>query len=92
MDEHLTDLVGRVGVFALLGVGAMDQELSVAAFDDGPGVRLDLLHHSQDLGYLCVKCSLGAEKDVSVRMGGVVSVVHQLGVGADLSVVAYRSA
>ncbi len=31
---------------------------------------------------------LCAEKDIAVRMGGVVAVVHQLGVSADLAVVA----
>ena len=88
MDQHLADLVGGVGVLALLGVVVLEQELAVAVFDDGLGVGLDFVHHAQDLGDLGVERGLGAEEDVAVGVGGLVAVVHQLGVGADLAVVA----
>jgi len=37
---------------------------------------------------LRVERRLGAEEDVAVGVGGLVAVVHELGVGADLAVVA----
>ena len=40
VDQHLADLVGCVGVFALLGVVVLEQEIMVAVFYDGPGVGL----------------------------------------------------
>ncbi len=88
VDEYLADLVGWVRVFALFGVGAAQEELAVAALNDRAGVGLDLVHDPQDLGDLGVERGLGAEEDVAVGVGGVVAVVHQLGVGADLAVVA----
>jgi len=66
----------------------LGQELAVAVPDDRLGVRLDLVHDAQDLGDLGVEGRLGAEEDVAVRVGGVVAVVDQLGVGANLAVVA----
>lgn len=38
MDQHLADLVGGIGVFALLRVVVLKQEVAVAVFDDGLGV------------------------------------------------------
>ena len=51
-------------------------------------MALDFVHHAQDLGDLTVERGLGSEEDVAVGMGGFVAVIHQLGVGADLVVVA----
>lgn len=49
---------------------------------------LYFIHHSQDFRDLDVECRLRAEEDVAVGMGGLVAVVHELGIGADLAVVA----
>lgn len=88
MDQDLADLIGGIGIRALIGVVILDQELAVTALDDRLGVQLDLVHDPQDLGDLGVERRLGAEEDVAVWVGGVVAIVDQLGVGADLAVVA----
>jgi hypothetical protein len=56
--------------------------------DDRLGVALDLVHDVGHLGDLGVEHGLGAGEDVAVGLSGVVAVVDQLHVGADLSVVA----
>ena len=37
VDQHLAELVGGDGVFALVRVVVLKQEVAVAVFDDGPG-------------------------------------------------------
>ena len=88
VDQDLADLVGGIGILAFFGVVVLEQELAVAVLDDRLGVGLDFVHDAEDLGDLGVERRLGAEEDVAVGVGGVVAVVHQLGVGADLAVVA----
>ena len=88
MDEHFADLVGVVGVFAVFGVVALGEEAGIAALNDRRGVGLDFVHHAEDFRDLGAERRLGAEENVAVRVGGLVTVVHELGVGADLAVVA----
>ena len=88
VDRHLANLVGSVGILAFVGVVVLEQDVAVAVLDDGLRVLLDLVHDAEDLGDLGVECGLGAEEDVAVGVGGVVAVVHQLGISADLAVVA----
>ncbi len=88
VNQHFANLVGGIGILALVGVVVLEQELAVAVLDDGFRVGLYLGHHAQDFGDLDVKRCLGAVEDVAVGVGGFVAVVHQLGVGADLAVVA----
>ena len=47
MDQHLADLVGGVGVFAILGVVVLKQELVVDLFDEGPGAGLGVVSHGE---------------------------------------------
>ncbi len=88
VDEDFADLVGVFGILAVVGVVALFEETGVAALDGGDGVGLDFVHDAEDLPNLDVERGLGAEEDVAVGVGGFVAVVHQLGVGADLAVVA----
>jgi len=37
VEKHLTDLVGGIGVFALVRVVVLKQEVAVTVFDDGTG-------------------------------------------------------
>jgi len=66
VDQHLADLVGGVGVFALVRIVVLKQEVALAVFDDGPGVGLDFVCHAQDLADLGSERGLGAEKDVAL--------------------------
>lgn len=88
VDQQLAELIGGFGIFALLGVVVLKQELSVGLFDHRLRMGLDFVHHAQDFGDLGIERSLGAEKDIAVGVGGLVAVVHQLGVSADLGIVA----
>lgn len=88
VDQHLADLVDSIGVLAIVGVIVLEQKIAVAMLDDRLGVGLDLVHDAQDFGDLAVERSLGAEEDVAIGMGGVIAVIHQFRVGADLAVVA----
>ena len=88
VDQHFADLVDGIGILALVGVVVLQQELAVAMLDDRLRVGLNLRHHAQDFGDLDVDRRLGAVENVAVRVGGFVAVVHQLGVGAYLAVVA----
>jgi hypothetical protein len=47
VDQHLADLVGGVGVFALVGVVVLKQELAVGVFDDTPGAGLGVVSHGE---------------------------------------------
>lgn len=88
MNQHLADLIDVVGVFPVFRIVVLAQEFTEAMFDNGLGMGLNLRHHAQDFGDLDVERRLGAVEDVAVGVGGIVAVVHQLGVGADLAVVA----
>lgn len=88
VNQHFANLVGGIGILALVGVVVLEQEFAVAVLDDRLRVGLDLGHHPQDFGDFDVERCLGAVKNVAVGVGGVVALVHQLGVGADLAVVA----
>ena len=66
VDQHLADLVGGIGVFALLGIVVLKQEFAVGLFDNRPGVGLDFVCHAQDLADLGSERGLGAEKDVAL--------------------------
>jgi hypothetical protein len=70
------------------GVVVLEQELAVAVLDDRLRVGLDLGYHPQDFGDLDVERRLGAVENIAVGVGGLVAVVHQLCVGADLAIVA----
>jgi hypothetical protein len=48
MDQHLADQVGGVRVFTLLGVVVLEEEITVAVFDNRPGMCLDFVHHAED--------------------------------------------
>ena len=87
VDEHLTDLVGGIGVLAFLGVVVLEQELPIAVLNNEFGVRLDLVHHAQNLGDLGVKRGLGAEEDLPIGIGRLIAVVQKLAVGPDLAVI-----
>src|ERR1035441_4477693 len=88
VNENLADLVGVVGIFAVLGIATFDQEAGVAALDDRRGVGLDFVRNAEDFRDLGVERRLRAEEDVAVGVGRIVAVVHEFGVGADLAVVA----
>ena len=88
VNQHFANLVGGIGVLALVGVVVLEQELAVAVLDDRLRVGLNLRHHAQDFGDLDVDRRLGAVEDVADGVGGFVAVVHPLGVGVDLAVVA----
>ena len=47
VDQHLADLVGGVGVFALLGVVVLEQEIAVAVFDDGLWSGFGVVSHGE---------------------------------------------
>lgn len=88
MDEHLVDLVGGVGVFALLGVVAIQQELAVTIFDDALGVPLDFVHYAQDFADFSLECAGFAVENIAVGVGAGVAIIHEFGVAADHAVVA----
>jgi len=88
MNEHFSNLVGSIGILAIVGVIALFEEAGVAALDGGDGVGLDFVHDAEDFPNLDVESGLGAEEDVTVGVGGFVTVIHQFGVGADLAIVA----
>ena len=67
---------------------AVEQKLAIAALNHGFRVGLNLCNDAQDLCNLCVQGGLSAEEDVAVWVGGLVAIVHQLGAGANLAVVA----
>lgn len=50
-------------------------------------MSLDFIHHTKGFGDLDVERGLGTEKDVAVRVGGFVTVIHQLCVGAYFAVI-----
>jgi hypothetical protein len=60
VNQHFADLVGGIGILALIGVVVLEQELAVAVLDDRLRVGLNLRHHAQDLGDLEVERRLGA--------------------------------
>ena len=66
VDQHLTDLVGDIEVFAFLGVMVLKQEVALGVFDDGPGVGLDFVHHSRDFDDLAVERGLRTEEDMAI--------------------------
>ena len=88
MNQHLADLVRSVWVFAHVRVVVLDQELAVAVLDNRLGVLLDFGHHEEDFPNLVVEGCLGAEEDVAVGVGGIVSLLHECSVAADFAVVA----
>ena len=47
VDQHLANLVGGIGVFALVRIVVLKQEVAVAVFDDRPGVGLDFIAGSR---------------------------------------------
>ena len=69
VDQHFADLVGGIGIFALVGVVVLEQELAVAVLDDRLRVGLNLRHHPQSFGDLDVDRRLGAVEDVAVGVG-----------------------
>ncbi|PIQ52081.1 MAG: hypothetical protein COW02_11025 [Comamonadaceae bacterium CG12_big_fil_rev_8_21_14_0_65_59_15] len=87
-QKRAADPVCGIGILALVGVVVLQQELAVTVLDDRLRVGLYLSHHAQDFGNLDVQRRLGAVEGVTVEVGGFVAVVHQLGVDADLGVVA----
>ena len=66
----------------------LNEEPTVASLDNGLGVRLDFRRNSKNFTNLAVKCALFAVKDVTVRVGRLVTVVYELAVDADFVVVA----
>ncbi len=88
VDKHLTDLIYWIWVFTLLRISAAKQELSIAAFNDGSRMGLDLLHHAQNLGNLSIKSALCTKEDIPIRMSRVIPVLNQFDVGANLTVIA----
>jgi len=87
MSETCDVLVIGVGVFALLGVVVLKQELAVGVFDDGLGVGLDFVRHAEDFIDLGVKRLLRTEENVAVGMGSIVALFHKCSVVADLLIV-----
>lgn len=77
-----------IGMLALVRVVVLKQKIAVAVLDDRLRVGLNLRHHAQDFGDLDVERRLGAVEDVAVGVGRFVAVVHPLGAGANLAVVA----
>lgn len=68
VNQHFADLVGGIGILALVGVVVLEQELAVAVLDDRLRVGLDLRHHAQDFGDLDVDRRLVlTDKKVSSR-------------------------
>ena len=92
MDEDFVNLVGGIGVFAIICVVALKQKILVAVFDDGFGMRLDFFHHAQDFGDLGVECAGFAVENVAVGVGAGVAIIHELSVTANFAVVAAMNA
>lgn len=88
MDENFADLIGGVGILAVVGVVAVKEEPGIAAIDCESRVGLDFVHHAEDFPDFNVQCSLSAEKDVAVGVGRLIAIIHQFGIFADLFVVA----
>ena len=88
VDEHLANLVGGIGVFAIICVIILKQKILVAVFDDGFGMRLDFVHHAQDFGDLGVECAGFAVENVAVGVGTGVAIIYEFSVTANLAVVA----
>ena len=88
VDEHLANLAGGVGVFAIICVVVLKQKILVAVFDDGFGMRLDFFHHAQDFDDLGVECAGFAVENVAVGVGTGVAIIHEFSVTANLAVVA----
>lgn len=92
VDEGFADLVGVFGILAIVGVVALFEEAGVNALDGGDGVVLDFVHRAEDFPDLGVERGFRAEEDVAVGMGRFVAVVHELGICANLAVVAIDQA
>jgi len=88
VDEDFANLVGGVGVFAIIRVIVLKQKIQVAVFDDGFGVCLDFVHHAQDFGDLAIECAGFAVENIAIGVGTGVARIHEFSVAANLAVVA----
>jgi len=52
VNQHFADLVGGIGILALVGVVILQQEIAVAVLDNRLRVGFNLRHHAQDFGVL----------------------------------------
>ncbi len=68
VNERLTDLVGVIGILAVVGIIAICEESRVAALDCRNGVGLNFIHYAEDFPNLDIEGRFGAEKDISVRV------------------------